>query len=127
MKVSGEKGAVAAIDKICQLHDRRGFQPITIKRRCGKIKGRLSYNGNLTCAWISLEDKSSPTAHMKSILLLVENDSREGCGVISLDILNAFIQRNMHLYKGGDCVIMKVQGLLVDWLLKISPATYQGF
>ena len=43
---------------------------------------------------------------------------------MSMDIPNAFIQAFHPIDPGGDRVIMKVRGLLVDWLIELDPAKY---
>ena len=42
-----------------------------------------------------------------------------------MDIPNAFIQAGIPKRKKGDRIIMKIRGRLVDWLIEISPETYQ--
>ena len=52
-------------------------------------------------------------------------DAHEGRDIMSADIPNAFIQAHMPETKpGGDRVIMKATGVLVDLLVALAPDTY---
>ena len=90
------------------------------------MKGRLAYNGKKTREWISREDKSSPTAHTESILLTSAIDGHKPRDVMTMDVPNAFIQVLLPIDPHGDRVIMKVRGLLVDWLIELDPAQYEN-
>ena len=46
---------------------------------------------------------------------------------MTLDVPNAFIQTGMQPKARGDCIIMKIRGVLVDWLLEIDPLTYSSY
>ena len=46
---------------------------------------------------------------------------------MTVDIPNAFIQTGMPPRKIGEQIIMKVRGVLVDWLVKINPLTYSPY
>ena len=44
---------------------------------------------------------------------------------MSIDVPNAYIQADVPLPKdGGDQIMMKITGILVDWLVEIEPETY---
>ena len=47
---------------------------------------------------------------------------------MSVDIPNAYIQADVPIVeKGQERIIMKVTGLLVDWLVEIEPETYAKY
>ena len=74
---------------------------------------------------MSREDKSSPTCFTESILLTCGIDAYEKRDVMSMDIPNAFVQTDMPQKKVGERIIMKVRGMLVEWLVELDPLRYQ--
>ena len=86
------------------------------RKRSGKTKGRLAYNGKKTRDWISREDKSSPTVHTEALFLTVVVDAHQKRDIMSLDIPNAYIQTQLPDKKRGERVVMKIRGLLVELL-----------
>ena len=95
-KEFADKGVSAAKEELEQMHSRGCFRAIAVKeltrqekvwaqeglmilnqKRCGRIKGRLAYNGKATHDWISKEGKSSPTVLTKSIKLSSAVDAQE--------------------------------------------------
>ena len=75
-----------------------------VEKRDGTIKSRLCANGRKQRNWISKEDTSSPTASIKSILLMAAIDAKEKRDTIVMDIPNAFIQTE----QTGEAVHMKI-------------------
>ena len=137
------KGVDAAKEELKQMHSRGCFKAIAVKeltrqekvraqeglmilnqKRCGRVKGRLAYNGKQTHDWITKEEKSSPTVLTESIKLLSTVDAHEGRDVLSMDVPNAFIQTILPPKDDGERVIMKIRGKLVDWLVEIEPTAY---
>ena len=99
---------------------------ILTRKRSGKIKGRLAYNGKATRDWISKEDKASPTVLNESIMLTTAIDAQENRDVASYDVPNAFIQTLLPVKSSGERVIMKVRGKLVKWLVDINRSAYKS-
>ena len=97
------------------------------KKSSGEVKGRLSYNSKPTREWILRDNKSSPTALMESILLTSGIDAREERDVASLDVPNTFIQTHTPLDLPGESTVMKVRGVLVNWLIKLEPVAYSKY
>ena len=91
------------------------------QKKSGEFKGRLAYNGKPTRKWVSREDKSSPTCFTESILLTCGIDAYEKRDMMSMDIPNAFVQTEMPQKKVGERIIMKVRGMLVEWLVESDP------
>ena len=91
------------------------------------MKVRLAYNGKPTRDQISREDKSSPTAHRESILLTISVHTMEGRDVMTQDIPNAFIQAHVPESPDGERIVMKIRGVLVDWLIELDPSSYSQF
>ena len=92
------------------------------------VKGRCLYNGKPTRAWLTREETTSPTASLKSIFLTATIDAKEGRDVMTNDIPNAFIQAEVPERKDGeDRIIMKITGVLVDYLVEIAPEVYANY
>ena len=92
------------------------------QKRDGTYKGRLVYDGSGTRDWLRPEDAKSPTCALESILILGMIDAHEGRDMMTADIPNAFIQANMP--DGGERVIMKITGVLVDLMVQMPPEIY---
>ena len=88
----------------------------------------MVYNGKPTREWLNREDSASPTAATESIMLTAIVDAKEGRDVLSADVPNAFIQKDLPPRKDGEeRVIMKITGVLVDMLVKLAPEIYGPF
>ena len=95
--------------------------PLTEKQN-GDVKGRAAYNGKPTRAWLDKDECSSPTVSMESLFITTIIDALEARDIMTNDIPNAFIQTNMPSDPDEkDRVIMKITGVPVDMLVKLSP------
>jgi hypothetical protein len=91
----------------------------------GTVKGRMVYNGKPTRKWPSIENSTSPTAALESIMLTAVIVAHEERDVMTCDIPNTFIQALMPEVKDGDeRVMMKITGVLVDMLVELNPELY---
>ena len=143
VKVFGPEARKAGKSEVKQLHDRTCFRAMAVaeltrrekeramegllfisQKSTGEHKGRLAYNGKPTRAWVSREDKSSPTAGTESIFITCAVDAAEKRDVMSLDVPNAFIQAKLPIAKVGERIIMKLRGEVVDWLVELDPLAY---
>ena len=97
------------------------------RKKSGKCKGRLAFNGKPTRVWISNEEKSSPTVLNESLFLTCAVDAHKGRDVMSMDVPNTYIQADLPQDDKSEKVIMKVRGRLVDWLCEIAPESYQSY
>ena len=52
--------AIAKLTRQEKLQDQEGLMVLT-RKKSGKTKGQLAYNGKYTGNWITKEDKSSPS------------------------------------------------------------------
>ena len=139
LKKFGKAGHEAAFSELDQLHQRVVFEPIDVKKltaqerrraqealmfltqkRCGKIKGRMVFNGKPTRAWLSREESASPTVSLESLFLTATIDAHEGRDIMTADVPNAFVQTEMDIKEGEEKVIMKITGVLVDMLIQIN-------
>jgi hypothetical protein len=96
-----------------------------VKKRTGETKARLVGGGNKQREYLTKEDSSSPTVATESVLLTSIVDADEGRDVAIIDIPNAFIQTRVKEKK--DWVIIRIRGVVVDWLTKIAPKVYTKF
>ena len=138
------KAEDAARAEMKQLHMRNTFQPVRIedltpeekasileshmflkKKRDNTIKGRTVAGGNKQRDFISKEDASSPTVATESVLLTCAIDAQEGRDVAIIDIPNAFIQTRAE--RPEDQVLLRLRGLLADFLIEIDPEYYKPF
>ena len=147
LKRFGERGKRAATKEVDQLDQRNCFRPILVseltpaerkkamvalmflcEKRDGTCKGRMVYNGKPTREWLSREDSASPTASLESIMLCSVIDAKEGRDLMTCDIPNAFIQAEIpDVSNGGEKVIMKITGVLVNILVQLNPNEYSKF
>ncbi|CAJ1966431.1 unnamed protein product [Cylindrotheca closterium] len=146
LKIFKERGKEAALKELDQLIKRSCWTPISIgeltesekrkavdammllaEKNSGDIKGCFVYKGNETRDWLSQEDTASPTTSHEGICCTGVIDVHEGRCMMSMDIPNAFIQTLMpDLGDGEDRVIMKVTGLMVQYMINLDP-TYRDY
>ena len=82
-------------------------------------KARMVAGGNTQRDYLTKEDSSSPTVSTEAVLLTSIIDAHEGRDVTVIDIPNAFIQTRVDSPK--DRVIIRMRGVVVDWLVKTAP------
>ncbi len=74
---------------------------------------------------VTKEELSSPTVSTKAVLLTLIVDARKGRDVAVIDILNAFIQTQVD--DANNRVIIRITGVIVDWLVKVAPKVYASY
>jgi hypothetical protein len=138
IKKFGDSGKAAVLVELQQLYDRNVMEPVMkadltpaegkgalrylmfIKeRRCGKIKGRGCADGRSQREYMSKEETSSPTVATEALILTCVIDAIEGRDVATCDIPGAFMQSDM---KGK--VMMKLEGVMAEVIIKIDPKLY---
>ena len=148
IKKFGERGENAASKEIKQLHDRKVFDPIDydeltvkekkqamesliflVEKRDGSIKARACANGSTQRDYIEREDAASPTASTDAIIITSVIDAKQKRDVMIADVPNAFVQTDvMKKYlKRGDRIIMKIRGILVEYLCAFAYEKYAKF
>jgi hypothetical protein len=139
IKRFGDKGKTAVLDELQQLYDRDVMEPVDPsslspakrkgalrylmflkEKRCGKIKGRGCADGRPQRDYMSKEDTSSPNVATEALIISCIIDAIERRDVATCDIPGAFMQSDME----GD-VIMKLEGVMADVILKIDPSKYK--
>jgi hypothetical protein len=144
LKQWGTDAEDAGVKEVSQLHWRDTFVPrrysdltdeqkkkvleshmFVVKKRDGKTKARMVAGGNTQRDYLTKEDSSSPTVSTEAVLLTSIIDAHEGRDVTVIDIPNAFIQTRVDSPK--DRVIIRMRGVVVDWLVKAAPEVYALF
>lgn len=95
------------------------------QKRTGEIKGRTVAGGNKQRGYIKKEESSSPTVATESVILTSILDAEEERETAVIDTPNAFIQ--MVVKDKNKQVIIRVTGLLVDFLREIAPEVYSSY
>ena len=85
------------------------------QNRNGKIKGQMVYNVKPTCDCLSLEESTSTSVSLESVITTLVIGAHEEHNNISYNVLNAFFQTVIPY--GNKRVIMKVTGVMLDLLV----------
>ena len=139
----GKRGYNALEKEIGQLDHRVCFQPTNIKdlspsekkkamdslaffteKRDKTVKARTCANGSTQREYMTKEEAASPTASLESIMLTATIDAHEKRKVAIIDVPNAFVQTKIPQKDGEERIIMKIQGIMVDILVKLDPELY---
>jgi hypothetical protein len=138
IKKFGDLGKAAVLTELQQLYDRDVMRPVNKydltpaerkgalrylmflkEKRCGTIEGRGCADGRSQREYMSKEETSSPTVATEALILTCVIDAMEGRDVATCDIPGAFMQSDM---KGK--VVMKLEGVMAEVILKINPRKY---
>ena len=137
----GDAGKAAVLVELQQLYDRKVMDPVNKydltaeerkgalrylmflkEKRCGTIKGRGCADGRKQRDYMSKNDTSSPTVATEALLLSCVIDAVEGRDVATCDIPGAFMQSDME-----GKVVMKLEGVMAEVILKIDPKKYTKY
>jgi hypothetical protein len=144
LKQWGTNAEDAGVKEVSQLHWRNTFVPrrysnltdehkkrvleshmFVVKKQDGKTKARVVAGGNMQRDYLTKEDSSSPTVSTEAVILTPIIDAHERRDVAVIDIPNAFIQTRVDYPK--DRVIIRLRGVVVDWLAKAALEVYGPF
>ena len=144
LKTWGNDARAAAKSEMKQLHWRNSFKPVRLQdlterqkqtileshiimkqKRTGEIKGRTVAGGNKQRGYVDKEESSSPTVATESVILTSIIDAEEGRETAVIDIPNAFIQTVVE--DKNKRVIIRITGMLVDFLCEIAPDVYKDY
>jgi hypothetical protein len=137
----GDLGKAAVLTELQQLYDHDVMRPVNkydlrpAERKgalrylmfpkakpCGTIKGRGCTDGRSEREYMSKEKISSPTVATEALILTCVIDAMEGRDVATWDIPGFFMQSDM---KGK--VLMKLEGVMAEVILKIEPRQYTKY
>jgi hypothetical protein len=138
IKKFGDLGKAAVLTELQQLYDRDVMRPVNKydltpaerkgalrylmflkEKRCGTIEGRGCADGRSQREYMSKEETSSPTVATEALILTCVIDAMEGRDVATCVIPGPFMQSDM---KGK--VVMKLEGVMAEVILKINPRKY---
>ena len=60
-----------------------------------------------------------------SIIVIAVIDARQEDGIMTLDVTNTFVKTKIDQKEGGEKIIMKIRGTLVDMLIEIFLEQYE--
>src|SRR5210317_575036 len=140
----GEKGNMAALAEMEQLHMRDAFKPVLPsnltpekkkevlesiillkQKRDGTIKGRNCADGRKQREFTSKEAAASPTVKFESVFLTSVIEAHEGRDVATIDIPNDFIQTKIE--NEAEKVVIKMRGKLAEYLVLIATQIYKPY
>ena len=146
IKQFGHKSCQATHNEMKQFHNHIVFKPIAIKelsaiekrrtmesliflteKKDRRINARTCANGSTQCEYTNCEEATSPTAMTESHLITAVINTKQSRDIITTDIPNTFVQRDIQDKPNGEKIIMKIQETLVNMLVDISPNNYQAF
>ena len=126
------------LKELKQLHDRQVLEPkdstvltgdekhvalqylmFLKQKQNGSIKGQGCADGRKQRAYTSKEDASSLTMAIESVMLTSVIDAKENRDMATIDIPGAFMQADM-----DDVMHMKLEGKMVELLVKVDPKLY---
>ena len=132
----GEHKMETIVKEIRQIHDMRVISPIHAtpqqrrqalqyiiflkEKRTGKIKGRGCADGQLRRKTMKKEEALPCTLLRKSVILSCLRGNKEGKYVAISDIPGTFLQCDAE-----DDIFLRIEGSMVQALLKIEPQIYQ--
>ena len=87
------------------------------EKRDGTIRARVCSNGGTQRSYIDKHGATSPIATTEALMTTEGIHAKQNRDVITLNIPNAFVQRPVR--KSEEKVIMKIKGLLVDYLANL--------
>ena len=89
------------------------------KKCCGRVKGHGCADGQSQCTHTNKEDASTLTVAIESIMLTCMINAAEHHDVATVDIPGMFMQADM-----DKLVHVKLEGKMVDLLMKLEPKLY---
>jgi len=92
------------------------------EKRDGKIKARLCANGSVHREQVAKEDAAALTVALESVFMTATIDAKEKREVVTIDIPGAFLHAD-----NDDYVIMKMNGLLAELMVKTDPKMYRKY
>ena len=130
----GDRGISAIFKEMKQINDREIVRPLKKhqiireiqgkflgylmflkKKRSGETKARGCADRRPQLLYKSKVDTSSPTVSTESLFITSDTDAKEERNVAIVNIPGAFLQT-----KASDGTIIKLQGVLVDTLVRVN-------
>ena len=141
LKHFGSRGSTAVTRELSQLHTMNCFRPcdphtltrterrnaltslmFLTEKRSGEVKARGCANGSVQRKHVSKEDAAAPTVTSDAIFIQSTIFAHEHRDVATCDIPGAFLQAD-----NPDFVLMRLDGILAELLVKVAPSLYRQF
>jgi hypothetical protein len=138
LKHFGERGETAVSKELKQLNVYDVFKPLYAnklsneekskaltlliflkEKQDGSIKARSCANGSVQREHVAKEEAAAWTVALESVFVTATIDAKEKWKVVTIDIPGAFLHAN-----NKDYVIMKMNGLLAELMVKTDPKIY---
>ncbi len=89
------------------------------EKRDGNVKARSCSNGSVQREHVAKEEAAAPTVALEPVFVTATIDAKEKRKVVTIDIPGAFLHAN-----NKDYVVMKMNGLLAELMVKTDPNIY---
>jgi uncharacterized protein YbjQ (UPF0145 family) len=97
------------------------------EKKDGSLKARAVLGVNVQQDYITKDEASSPTAYTEAVILTAIVNAKEEKDVTTVDLPNAFCQTVITNANAEHCIIVRLQGALVDMLVNIAPKVYSPY
>jgi hypothetical protein len=140
-KKFGTRADTAVTKELSQLHTMNCFLPcdprslsrddrrnalsslmFITEKRTGEVKARACANGSVQRQHITKEEAAAPTVTTDAIFIQGTIFAHENRDVATCDIPGAFLQAD-----NPDLVLMRLDGILAELLVKIAPSLYRQY
>ncbi len=92
------------------------------EKQDGNVKARSCANGSVQRKHVAKEEAGVPTVALNSVFVTATVDAKDKQKVVTIDIPGAFLHAN-----NEDYVIMKMNGLLAELMVKTDPKIHQKY
>ena len=92
------------------------------EKQDGNIKARSCANGSVQREHMTKEEAAAPTVALESVFVIATIDAKEQWKVVTIDIPGAFLHAD-----NKDYLVMKMNGLLAELMVKTDPKMYQKY
>jgi hypothetical protein len=92
------------------------------EKQNGDVKARSCANGSVQREHVAKEEAAAPTVCLESVFATATIDAKERRKVVTIDIPGAFLHAD-----NEDFVIMKMNGTLVELMVKTDPKLYRKY
>jgi hypothetical protein len=92
------------------------------EKRSGEVKARNCANGSVQRQHVAKEEATAPTVTSEAIFIQSTIFAHESRDVATCDIPGAFLHAD-----NPDYVLMRLDGILAEMMVKIAPSIYRKF
>ncbi len=92
------------------------------EKQDGNVKARSCANGSVQRAHVAKEEAAALAVALEFVFVTATIDAKEKQKVVTIDIPGAFLHAN-----NKDYVVVKMNGLLAELMVKMDPKIYQKY